>query len=118
MAGCQNDGAVFGYLRRFAYLCAIFNLRGLLYGYRGCKIYDFFQQPAAWAGDVKMPFFLVFTHSNGCPVRKMRQKTHLFQKKSGKSFVVKKKAVHLHSLYNGNSATNDDRLFSSVGQST
>ena len=49
---------------------------------------------------------------------KMRQKTHLFQKKSGKCFVVKKKAVHLHSLYNGNSATNDDRLFSSVGQST
>ena len=37
---------------------------------------------------------------------KKHEKTHLLQKKSGKSFVVKKKAVHLHSLYNGNSATN------------
>ena len=42
----------------------------------------------------------------------------ILQKKSGKCFVVKKKAIPLHSLYNGNSATNDDRLFSSVGQST
>ena len=50
--------------------------------------------------------------------RKNDEKTRIFQKKSGKCFVVKKKAVHLHSLYNGNSATNDDRLFSSVGQST
>ena len=46
------------------------------------------------------------------------EKKLFLQKKSGKCFVVKKKAIPLHSLYNGNSATNDDRLFSSVGQST
>ena len=46
------------------------------------------------------------------------EKMHILQKKSRKCFVVKKKAIPLHSLYNGNSATNDDRLFSSVGQST
>ncbi len=40
------------------------------------------------------------------------------QKKQRKSFVVKKKLVHLHSLYNGNSAANVQCLFSSVGQST
>ena len=50
--------------------------------------------------------------------QKKRRKSHLLQKKIGKCFVVKKKAIPLHSLYNGNSAINDDRLFSSVGQST
>ena len=50
--------------------------------------------------------------------RIFEEKMLFLQKKSGKCFVVKKKAIPLHSLYNGNSATNDDRLFSSVGQST
>ena len=62
--------------------------------------------------------FVGFCPGLECLERKMRQKMQILQKKSGKCFVVKKKAIPLHSLYNGNSAINDDRLFSSVGQST
>ena len=61
-----------------------------------------------------MLFEAVFCRS----IQEKAEKMHFFQKKSGKCFVVKKKALPLHSLYNGNSAINDDRLFSSVGQST
>ena len=43
---------------------------------------------------------------------------NFFRKKTRKSFVVKKKAVHLHSLYDSNGVTNVRCLFSSVGQST
>ena len=62
--------------------------------------------------------FNVFFSRKGSPGRKNDEKMQILQKKSGKCFVVKKKAIPLHSLYNGNSAINDDRLFSSVGQST
>ena len=62
--------------------------------------------------------FCMFFSWNGLLGYKNDEKMQILQKKSGKCFVVKKKAIPLHSLYNGNSATNDDRLFSSVGQST
>ena len=63
-------------------------------------------------------FFAGFYSEKGLLGAKTAKKLQILQKKSGKCFVVKKKAIPLHSLYNGNSATNDDRLFSSVGQST
>ena len=62
--------------------------------------------------------FYGFSHRKEHFCTENEEKMRFFQKKSGKCFVVKKKAIPLHSLYNGNSATNDDRLFSSVGQST
>ncbi len=62
--------------------------------------------------------FYLFLPQKGCFFVKNEEKMQILQKKSGKCFVVKKKAIPLHSLYNGNSATNNDRLFSSVGQST
>ena len=74
---------------------------------------------SAWREECcKNAGFAGFCSEKGCFLGKNDEKMQIFQKKTRKCFVVRKKALPLHSLYNGNSATNDDRLFSSVGQST
>ena len=53
------------------------------------------------------PFFCVFLLSWECIWGKNEEKMRFFQKKSAKCFVVKKKALPLHSLYDSNGAQID-----------